>query len=614
MKQVLAAVLLLVTPAAPAQESDQMMKLRLAQNFEQAGEWERAVALYEELYRFEPANYVYLDGLQRSYTQMKEYDKAIEVIRSHLRIQPNDVNLMTTLGGLYYDSGRESSADSVWKAVIAVNPRTMHLYRLVAGQMMEHRLYDQCIRTYTAGRSISNNETLFADELGNLYTALQQYASAAQEYVRLVRASPDQLLLAQSRLSVFTSKPEALMAAAKVIGAEVKETPENIALHRLYSWILLEDRQYDRALEQYREIDTRTRASGRELFSFAQRLSQERAYRTAAEAFKEVADQSKNSSLLPQARFGYARAVEELSEQSDTATARIDSADGGPIPESLPTYRRAIQLYESIVAESPGSDLAMQSLFRIGSIRYEKLFDLDAALDALNHIQNIARASQVFYGAQMTIGLIHEARNDLPAARRAFENLGSGPSNEYRDQAAFRLAEIDYYEGRFDSSLAKLKRFTKNLATDLTNDALELQYFILENNSTAPEALAEFAGADLLIRQRKYTESLNRFQDIIRRFPAAPLVDDAYMEMGDVFLRAKRPNEALAMFRFVADSMQSSILQDRAEYLIGEVYWKFLKNTAAAIEAYEKLLAEHPRSLYADEARKRIRTLRGDNS
>jgi hypothetical protein len=53
-----------------AQDTDKLMKLRLAQGFEEAGEWEHAVALYEELSTLEPNNYLFLDGLQRSYMQM----------------------------------------------------------------------------------------------------------------------------------------------------------------------------------------------------------------------------------------------------------------------------------------------------------------------------------------------------------------------------------------------------------------------------------------------------------------------------------------------------------------------------------------------------------------
>ena len=64
-----------------AQEDDKITKLRLAQGFEEAGEWEHAVGLYEDLNRLDPKNFIFLDGLQRSYTQIKEYGKAINVVR-----------------------------------------------------------------------------------------------------------------------------------------------------------------------------------------------------------------------------------------------------------------------------------------------------------------------------------------------------------------------------------------------------------------------------------------------------------------------------------------------------------------------------------------------------
>ena len=46
---------------------------------------------------------------------------------------------------------------------------------------------------------------------------------------------------------------------------------------------------------------------------------------------------------------------------------------------------------------------------------------------------------------------------------------------------------------------------------------------------------------------------------------------------------------------------------------IGEVYESRLKDKKKAIEAYEAVLANYPASLFVEEARKRIRILRGDS-
>ncbi len=584
-----------------SQDSDKLMKLRLAQSFEEADEWERAAALYEELYKSEPMNYSFFDGLTRSYTQLKEYEKTIATIRRWFITHPRDINLITTLGGLYYDSGNETAADSAWKVVLSIDPNNVQSYRIVANEMMQHRLYEQCIRTYRDGRAISKSEVLFADELGTLYAALQQYPSATQEYLRLVKNNPDQVAFVQSRLSAIIVKPEALQAASEIVKTEVNKAPENIALHRLYVWLLVEERQYNSALEQYRMIDHLTNAHGNELFNFAQQLNQEHASAAAAEAFKEIIDRFTTSALLPSARFGYARALEELSDEADSLA-----------PESQPSYKDAIQIYESLAATQNHSDLAAQSLFRIGVIKFERLFDLNGALSALNMIKEFSAAMNILYDATMKIGEVQIARNDLVGARMEFEKAAKLPIVTYQDQAVFKLAELNYFEAQFDTSLSLLKRFSTNLNTDLTNDALQLQYFIQENQTSSLPALSEFAQADLQMRQRKYPESLSRFRNIVQQYPASLLVDDAMMKIGELHLKLKQTNDAMTAFRFIADSIQLSILKDRAQFRIAEISENVLHNKAQAITAYEKLLEQFPNSLYAEQARKRIRLLRGD--
>jgi outer membrane protein assembly factor BamD (BamD/ComL family) len=253
----------------------------------------------------------------------------------------------------------------------------------------------------------------------------------------------------------------------------------------------------------------------------------------------------------------------------------------------------------------------VQSLFRIGVIKFERLFDLDGALEALNRIAKISNKTNMSYEASLKIGEVQIARNDLAGAREEYGKLRNITLSFYKHQAEFRLAEIDYFESRFDSALSLLEQFNVNLSTDLANDALQLQYFIQENTGI-PQALREFAGADLLMRQRKNSEAIIQFQDIVKRYPSAMLIDDAMMKIGELHIRLQQPNDAIAIFSYIVDSVQMSILKDRAQFRIAEVYNDMLKNKEQAISAYENLLVRFPNSLYAEESRKRIRLLRGD--
>ena len=595
-----------------AQNEDAVMKLRLAQSFEQNGDWERAVAQYEALFLANPQNIVYFEGLRRGYTQLKQYDKAIDLIQYWISRQQRNPSLLSELGGVYYLKGNESKADSLWRFVIKTDPKNHSLYRIVASKLMEFRLYDRAIQLFLEARTSTGSNELFVDDLAMLYTAFQQYDEATREYISLLITRPDQLSSIQSRMSMMVTRPEALTAARRVVEAEMARRKESIPLLRLAAWLSMESKEYDAALDQYRNIDRLANAGGNELFTFGQEATQEHEYAAAAKAFQEIIEQYPRSAKLPYARFGYARAREEVAAASDSSgSLGRNILPTWPVSETLQGYNGVIQLYEAIIADYAGSEFAAQSYFRLGVVKQERLFDLDGALAAYGKVRSLQLNHPFAFEASLRIGQVWTAKNNLPAARQEYGKLLGNRDPEMRNHAIVALAELDYYEASFDSAAAKLQVFTSSTSNDLANNALQFLYFIQENRFANMDALAAFARADLMMRQRKYSEALAQFEDCIKRFPDALVVDDATMNMAELKLLLGRTTEALELFQAVA-IMPLSILSDRAQLRIGEVYEMILKNKEKAIEAYEQLLTRFAHSMYLEKARLRIRMLRGD--
>jgi tetratricopeptide (TPR) repeat protein len=607
-----------VTLSSSAQQVDIVARLRLAQSFEQAGEWDRAATLYESLLETQPQNFVVLEGLRRAYTELKQYDKAKDLVRRQLLGNPADENLLSILGGLYDLAGEPQVADSIWHVVIRKDVKNANLYRLIAAQLIEHRQYDKAIALYLEGREATKNQTLYTEELASLYGALHQYEAATHEFVKILRTNPQQVTYIQSRLSSFTGQEEGRLAALNVFRLEVARFPDEVPLHSVLGWLSMEGKQFDAALDQYRIIDRLTKANGFEIFQFAQRAAQEHANQAAAKAFREVVEGRAPQNILASARFGYARAVEELSVGNDTLASVTSQAPptvgrGTAVSETQPTFQGALTLYESLINDQPNTETAMQALYRIGTIRFSRFFDLNGALAAFDRIRTMPFSSNLVYEATLSMAEVQTARNDLGKAREEYIRLVKGSPDQYRDRILFCIAELDYFEGQFDSATVLLQRISSNAANDLTNDALQLLYFIQENKGAGQAALTEFAAADLLVRQRKYSEALARFQSVALHYPGTSLVDDATMRSGEMNLLLGRVEDALVVFRKVAIDMPTSILRDQAQMRIGEVYENRLKNKQKAIEAYEEILANFPTSLFVEEARKRIRLLRGDS-
>ena len=602
-----------VSPGVHSQTSDRDAKFRLAQGLEQAGEYERAAALYEGLLAGDSANVVLLDAVERMWMQLKRYDQVIALLRGRLARAPGDASLHATLGSVLYRAGHEKDAGAEWDAALATDPSNPGTYRLVASVCAENRLLDRAADVYRLGRKKTGDGELFTLELAQLLAATMNYAGAATEYIHWLAKNPSQLSFVQSRLAQITGREEAREAARAVIRRAIDEK-EDLPLLQLLAWLDMEGKDYEDAFDVCRKIDAIAGAHGSELFQFAERAAAEKAYAVAARAYQEAMRAPLPPARMPYARYGYADAVRELQAGADTFASPIR---GTPATEAIPLYSGAVGLFQKIIEDYPRSELSARSWYQIGLIQNEKFMDREGAAGSFRHVIDEPGASVPLRNdAMLMLGKVHVGRGDTARAGGFFRAVAAAPDApaDERDEAVFRLAEIDYFAGRFDSATAKLSGITVNLKADYANDALRLSSFLQENAAAAPEALAQFARAEFLARQGKNTEAVSLLLDVIRAYPRATLVDDALMEAGKLQASAGLFREAAASYeRLLAEFKESSIELDRAEFNLAEVYQYGMHDPARARAAYERLLADHPKSMLADRARQRIRQLRGES-
>ncbi len=612
--RILTVVLILSLAAVArlgAQDQETLRRLQVAQSLEQAGEWAKAAAIYEDLLRTDPLNYITFDGLRRAYVQLKEYGKAYDLVERRLAQRPTEIHLVVQLGGLAYDAGNPVRADSLWSSALLASGSSRQLVVQVAQQMQERRLYDRAIRTFETGRQLTKRPDDFVEELALLHSATQAYDKAVEEYLRLLRTAPHQLGYIQSRIASFTMKEDGLRSARAVVQSAIDRTPNDVPLRSLMTWLAVEQSDHDSARRHVRVIDSLSNANGVELYNFAQRCLREQAYRSAAEAFQSAMERGPGGPLVMQARLGYARATEGLADR-DTS-ARRSRSDDGMASESFPTLDRAVALYREIVRDAPGSDAAVQALFRIGVVAFERTFDLDGALDAFRKVTQIPRAGAMAWEAHLRASDVHIARNDLAGAAASLRAIGPGAPQEIRDRVTFQQARLLAYEGQVDSALVLLGPLAGALNRDLANDALGLQIFLKEHRASPP-ALSAYLRADLLQRQHKFAEALAQFTKVATDFPTTLISDNALLQAADLLVLLSRPAEAVAAYRAFVDERTSSMLRDRALFRAGDVTERALNDGPAALKLYELFLETFPHSLHIEDVRARILRLRGDAS
>jgi tetratricopeptide (TPR) repeat protein len=612
-------LLLVITLAAFSQQrQDVDIKFKLAQSHERAGNYEAAVKLYEELFSKDSSNVILFEALKRTYLQLKRNDDAIALIERRLSFAPQDVGLLAQLGSIYLRISDEPKAVSAWERAIAVDPQNETVYRIVASAMIESRAFERAIETYKRGREANNNPSLFTSDLAYLYGILLNYAEATREYLSLLRESPSQLGYVQSRLVSFTSRPEGLSSVRRVVEQASRTDANNTTLLYLLSWVYMEGKQYDKAFDVIKRIDHLTNAGGREIFNFAERALKDKVDTIAIDAYQTIIKQYPSFPQISQAKFGYARALEDVHCAPETLRLfGIKESFSGerPATESEPVLNGVIAAYQRVISEHPYTEIAARSLLRIAYLHYQRFFNLDAAQQQIHTIvQKYGNFIPVVIEAKIFLSEILIASNNLDAAEKLLQELSSARfvSLDQLQTIAFRSAEVAYFRGNFQDAIERLNNLTKQLTTDIANDAIDLQIFLQENMAHDEKSLKEFARAELLHRQRKLSEALLLLSTILQSSSSSSLKEYASMRMGDIYAQMKRYDDAIASYESLAQSFPESVLLDRMLMNIGHIYQTGLHDKAKAIAAYQKILETYPQSLYVNEARKRIRELRGD--
>jgi TolA-binding protein len=92
------------------------------------------------------------------------------------------------------------------------------------------------------------------------------------------------------------------------------------------------------------------------------------------------------------------------------------------------------------------------------------------------------------------------------------------------------------------------------------------------------------------------------------------ILDDVYWLEANIRMRQGEFDKSIGLLQKIIQDYSDDILADDAYFLQGEIYERQLGQKEKAMEIYREFLNKFPGSVYAAEARKRFRLLRGDFS
>ncbi len=608
---VLFLLLIFSTTLASAQsiDSTQIARFQLAESYFRGAQFDRAIALLEDLHTESPRTYVFFDRLRQAYESVKRYDDAILLIDQH---QPKTPALLAEKGRILYLKGDENAATDAWSQAIRLMPASPNTYLAVYRSQMQLRLFEKSISVLELGRETLRRDDLFQTDLAYLYGLIGDHAHAMEEYLRLLEQNARQLGFVRNRLSRYTDQEEALLSSTAVVERAVRVKPMNRVYRELLAWLYLEGGRYREAFSATQALDRLAQAQGNILYNFSQQAADAGAYDVALDAYRVILTRYPTTPIAAEAQEGIGEMYERRAEKNgervfDDRGNRLGALD----------YDRALDAYRTFLEAYPTHPQYPDVLRRIGRLQQDVFLDLDEAESTLQEVATRYANTDAAHQAAYDLGRIALQRNRLGDARLAFSRLADRlRTGELADRARYELALIHFYEGEFDATLTLTQALQENTSADVANDAIELKVLVVENKGpdSLNTPLRSYAAARLLERQRRLPEAVDTLDALLEKAGDHALADDTRYLRAVLLRKIGHPAQAVAALLEIPLIFPQSYLADRSLFTAAEILEQELQDSAAAVKTYTRLLIEFPGSLLIPDARARIRILRGDDA
>ncbi len=608
IKKLIILLSFVVTALFAQQGNNLLSKFTLGQSYENSGDLQNAIKIYEELYQSDPNNPQYFSSLNKAYIAAKNYAASVNLLEDRIAKFPQDINSYGLLGSTYYIMGNEQKAFKVWDEALQKPDVNLISFRVIANYTIERRAFEKAIEIYEKGKTHSDEKQIFSFDLGRLYGITMQFGKMADEYCEILKNDPSQYQVVKANIFSFLNKPEALQKIIPVF--ENAEDGSNFGITRLLAELYTQAKDYDEAFELYVKLDKNQSSNGMELLDFAQLLLREKEYQTAANTFKEIYSLYPDSKLTSVAKLGYAKSIEAKLFDDYTSTLplwkpefKAQKYESGEITKALDAFEEIVSLYKN-------SESAYEALLRIGMINLYMLGNQKTAINNFNKIVSEAPLSNSSGEAYLELGNIEFSEGNIDEAQNYFTKVGKVHSEDQTtNEATYKLARINYFKGN-NSEAAKLANsLTENLKNDFANDAIEFS-IILNNARFDSSNNVLFAKAEMFSDQKKFKDAAELFKQISEDKSAILFGPIAKYRLAEMEIAMDNFTGAIDILGQIVEEKEKNMYSDKALFLMAKTYQFGLNDNAKAIETYEKLLAEFPNSILINEARENILSLR----
>lgn len=570
---------------------------QLALDYFERGEFQKALTLFEEISKKQPSNYFFFQKVVECYQQMQQYDKAESIITNR-KSKYNQPILFIELGYNYQLQKNTDKADNNYElAIQEVEKEPNHAYQ-VANSFEKKVLLTWALKAYETAQKKNPNlnfdyqTAMIEGQLGNLEVMLNKlldYGFKTPEGTPMVQNHLTRFLMDDTDGSFASTIRKNLLLRT--------QKSQDVYWNQFLSWFFVQQKEYKKAFVQEKAVYKRNPETIYNIIILGKLAVEENQHEDAKTIFQFILDNSTDPQL-------------HLEAYDFLLSSRIENA----LPNE---YQEIYNSLNNVLGKYHQNPYLTKIVLLTARFEAFYLNNSEAAKkrlnDYLNNTLNIREQSKV----KMELADIMVYDEKFNQAILYYAQVEDNLKNDVlAHEASLKLAKANFYKKDFDWTLQQVKVLKQSPSLLIANDAVEL-FLLIQDNSAEDSlrtALQSYANADFKLYQNKKEEALQLFLAILQKHKGESIEEGTLFKVAKIYEEKKEFNKALSYYQNILDNHKDGIYKDEALFFSAEIYREQLLDNDKAKALYEKVVLEHPDSLYYTESRKQYRTLRGDTT
>jgi predicted Zn-dependent protease len=572
-----------------AQSTDE----KLAAQFYENGEYEKAEGLYKKLNRQQPNSIYIYESYLSTLLALKEEKSAENLVGKQIRKNTGLLNYEVDLGYVYLQFNKKEKAAKHFEKLIKENANNRGGIISLAQSFSRRQLNSEVLKTYELGTK-KQGVLAFYKQLISEYKTQGNTKDLTNFSLEILANDRNAYEYVTNNLDIVYEDKETAQYLQNQVLAYAQKNPSNQIYDELLLEVFLQQKKYSSALRQITSLDKRNNNKGSRVLQLASVCIQNNEYNTAIKAYQYVVQLGSDEPNFAIGKSGLINAL--YLKTISSLTPNILEVDS------------LIALTEEFIASQNMPYATANSSLRLAELHLFYKHNMVAGTAILEElVQSYGLRANFIAECKLLLGDAYLMQNNIWDAKLMYGQVDKQFKEDALGQEAkFKNAKLSYYTADFEwakSQLDILKTATSQL---ISNNAIELALQIQDNTGldTTEEAMKEYASAEFYLFKNevdKCTEILNLLPF---KYPDHSLQDEIYYLKAQVQENLGNYEEANKLYTSLYTIYADDILADNALFKSANITLQILDQPKVAQDLFEKLILEYNSSLYAVDARK----------